>query len=105
MENYRPVSLLCAISKILEKAAYNQLYSYFKKNKPFHNNQYGFRDEHSTEIASPEKIDRVLSDLDNKRNPLTVYMDLSKVFDTQDHTILNWHGLKATYQAECNTWK
>ena len=87
------MSLLCAISKIFEKAAYNQLYNYFKINKLFHDNQYGFRDLHSTELCSIELIDRILLDLDNKKNPITVYMDLSKAFDTLDHTIL-LHKLK-----------
>ena len=88
VDNYRPVSLLTAISKIFEKAAYNQLYQYFKENKLLFDAQYGFRDEHSTELASIELIDRILSDLDNKKNPVAVYMDLSKAFDTLDHKIL-----------------
>ena len=54
VDNYRPVSLLCAISKVFEKTAYNQLYNYFKINNLFYNSQYGFRDEHSTELASIE---------------------------------------------------
>ena len=91
--NYRPVSLLCAISKIFEKVAYNQLYNYFKQNKLFYDCQYGFRDEHSTELTSLELIDRILLDLDKKKNPVTVYMDLSKAFDTLDHKIL-LHKLK-----------
>ena len=35
-----------------------------------------------------ELIDRILFDLDKKKNPIVVYMDLSKAFDTLDHTIL-----------------
>ena len=93
VDNYRPVSLLCAISKVFERAAYNQLYNYFKSNKLFYDNQYGFRDEHSTELASLELIDRILKDLDAKNNPITVFMDLSKAFDTLDHNILI-HKLK-----------
>ena len=93
VNNYRPVSLLNALSKVFEKAAFNQLYKYFKENKLFYKNQYGFRDEHSTELASLELIDRVINDLDKKKNPVTVYMDLSKAFDTLDHSIL-LHKLK-----------
>ena len=81
------------MSKVFERAAYNQLYNYFKINNLFHNNQYGFRDLHSTELASLELIDRILNDLDDKNNPITVYMDLSKAFDTLDHKIL-LHKLK-----------
>ena len=86
--NYRPVSLLNALSKVFERAAYNQLYSYFKTNNLFYEHQYGFREQHSTEHASLELIDQVLYDLDKKNNPVVVYMDLSKAFDTLDHRIL-----------------
>ena len=88
VDNYRPVSLLNAISKVFERAAYNQLYNYFKTNSLFYNNQYGFRDEHSTELASSELIDRIFNDLDNKLNPMAIYVNLSKAFYTLDHSIL-----------------
>ena len=100
MDNYRPVSLLNALSKIFERAVYNQLYKYFKNNNYFYKNQYGFREEHSTELAANELIDRVLEDLDKKRNPIVVFMDLSKAFDTLDHSILlkklEYYGVKGT---------
>ena len=88
MDNYRPVSLLNAMSKIFERAAYNQLYKYFQDNDLFYKHQYGFRNQHSTELASIELIDQIFNDLDKKNNPIVVYMDLSKAFDTLDHKIL-----------------
>ena len=88
MDNYRPVSLLTALSKVFEKVAHIQLYDYFKVNKLFYTNQYGFRDDHSTELATLELIDRVNEDLDNKKYPIAIYMDLSKAFDTLDHNIM-----------------
>ena len=75
--NYRPVSLLNALSKVFERAAYNQLSKYFSDNNLFYKHQYGFREQHSTEQASLELIDRVLFDLDKKKNPVVIYMDLS----------------------------
>ena len=87
-DNYRPVSLLNAISKIFERAAYNQLYKYFQNNELFYKHQYGFRTQHSTELASIELIDQIFHDLDKKKNPVAIYMDLSKAFDTLDHKIL-----------------
>ena len=59
-----------------------------RKNKLFHDNQYGFRTKRSTELAVTELIDRVLLNIDNKQVPFAVFMDLSKAFDTLDHKIL-----------------
>ena len=87
-DNYQPMSLLSAISKLFEKVVYNQLYEYFTKNKLFHENQYGFRTKHSTELAVTELTDRMLINIDNKKLPLAIFMDLSKAFDTFDHQIL-----------------
>ena len=88
MDNYRPVSLLTSISKVIEKVVHIQLSNYLKENKLLYISQYGFRGDHSTELASLELIDRVHADLDNKKCPVAVFMDLSKAFDTLDHDIL-----------------
>ena len=82
------------------KLVYNQLYKYFTKNKLFHENQYGFRTKHSTELAVTELNDRILINIDNKNLPLTIFMDLSKAFDTHDHKIiidkLGYYGIRGT---------
>ena len=57
-DNYRPISLLSSISKLLKKVVCNQLYRYFTQNKLFCDRQYGFRAKHSTELASVELVDR-----------------------------------------------
>ena len=88
MGNYRPVSLLASISKIFEKVAHKQLSKYFEQNKLFYDSQYGFRQGHSTELASVELIDRITASLEQKNKPIAIYMDLSKAFDTLDHIIL-----------------
>ena len=44
--------------------------------------QYGFRSGHFTELASVEFVDRILSLMDKNLTPFSVYMDLSKAFDT-----------------------
>ena len=70
-----------------------QLSSYFIENNLFHDGQYGFREKHSTELATMELMDRVISALDDKDLPISIFMDLSKAFDTLDHTTL-LHKLK-----------
>ena len=88
INNYRLVSLLPSISKVFEKIDFNQLYKYFQDNKLFYPSQYGFREDHSTEMAALELTDRILQDIDSKYISLAIFMDLSKAFDTLDHTIL-----------------
>ena len=98
--NYRPISLLPAISKIFERVIYDQLYSYFLENNLFYSSQYGFRPQHSTELASLELADRIIQNLDNKQSPINFYLDLSKAFDTLDHGILlhklHYYGITGT---------
>lgn len=86
--SYRPISLLPAISKIFEKIIYKQTYNYFTNNQLFLNSQYGFRQGHSTEMASLELVDRIAKDIDAKKTPFSIFLDLSKAFDTLDHGIL-----------------
>ena len=86
--NYRPISLLPLISKVFEKVIFKQLYSYFKNEKIFNAGQYGFKSGHSTELAVLEIIDRITIDMDNGKISINIYLDLSKAFDTLDHSIL-----------------
>ena len=86
--NYRPISLLPVISKVIEKIIYTQLSLYFESNKLFSDSQYGFRPNHSTEQATLELTDRIISAMDNNDVPIGIFLDLSKAFDTIDHAIL-----------------
>ena len=88
VDNNLPISLLPSISKIFEKIVFKDLYDYFLTKKLSYNSQYGFRQDHSTELASLEFIDRITYDLDNGKIPLAVFLDLSKAFDTLYHHIL-----------------
>ena len=97
MENYRPISLLPCISKIFEKVVSCQVYDYFIREKLLYISQYGFRKGHSTEHACIEFLDKVFSELDNGETPISIFIDLSKAFDTIDHKILlkklSYYGL------------
>ena len=48
IENYRPISLLPALLKIIERVIYNQINNYFVSNNLYYECQYGFRKNHAT---------------------------------------------------------
>ena len=58
--NYRPISLLIMILKVLEKIIYKQVYSFLEKNNILYQSQYGFRTKHNCEQAIMELTARIL---------------------------------------------
>jgi len=86
--NYRPISILPAISKLVEKVMHTQISDYFNKNSLFYISQYGFREGHSCEHAALELIDNVTKRLSQHRSAFNIFMDLTKAFDTIKHDIL-----------------
>ena len=88
LTNYRPISLLPSISKVFEKVIFKQLHSYFKSNSLYFISQYGFREKHSTELAALELVDKIIFEMDQGNLPISIFIDLSKAFDTIDHNIL-----------------
>ena len=87
LKNYRPISLLPTISKVLQKIICAQLSSYFNEAKLFFDNQYGFRPKHSTEFAALELVDRIINHMDKYDVTINIFLDLTKAFDTIDHNI------------------
>ena len=88
MKNYRPISILPVVSKIIENVMHTQLTDYFPLNKLFTSQQYGYRANRSTELAVLELMDTNLDNMNRKLTPVNVYIDRSKAFDCLDHNIL-----------------
>ena len=91
LNNYRPISLLPTISKIFERVMFTQLYSYLNANNLLSEQQYGFRSQHSTELACVKLVDYITTEIDNIKKiktPTAIYLDLSKAFDTLNFNIL-----------------
>ena len=66
----------------------NQLKQYLEEHNLLYKSQYGFRENHSTEYAALELIDHISNNLDNGKVLFSIFLDLSKAFNTLDHTIL-----------------
>ena len=86
--NYRPISLLSNIDKILERIVYNRLYKFFEDNKLVYNLQFGFRQKHSTTHALIHLTEKIREQLDSGKYGCRIFVDFQKSFDTVDHTIL-----------------
>ena len=86
--NYRPISLLITISKILEKIMYKRVISFINKSDILFKSQYGFRRQHSCEQAVQELLAKILHSQEDGHKTASIFMDLSKAFDTLNHDLL-----------------
>lgn len=82
VNNYRPISVLNTLSKVLEKAINNRLISFLEANEIISPSQYGFRKGKSTEDAVINLTSTVSKTLDCKQKCMGIFLDLSKAFDT-----------------------
>ena len=86
--NYRPISLLSSISKILEKIIYDRTITFVRNCNLLSDSQFGFRQKHSTTHAILNFVNHIATAIDNHLHTLGIFLDLSKAFDTIDHEIL-----------------
>ena len=87
-DNYRPISLLSSISKILEKFIANQLLNHLEYNKLLYEHQYGFQRNKSTVHNLTHLINFVSKELNEEKFVIGVFLDLKKAFDVVNHGIL-----------------
>ena len=86
--NYRPVTVLPAFSKILERIMYNRLLRFLNDHNILSDNQYGFCKHHSTAYALACLYDKISSTIENKECAVGIFIDSPKAFDTIDHNML-----------------
>ena len=88
LKNFRPVSNLPFLSKILEKVVLAQLESHLSRNNLREVCQSAYRQNHSTETLLLSVTDSLLCKADNRLVSLLTLLDQSAAFDTIDHKIL-----------------
>ena len=103
--DYRPISVLPAPSKLIERAVYNQIVYHLEIYGLLDNRQHGFRKDHSTSSAVYNLIQYIYESLDSRKYICCVFIDYSKAFDTLDHDIfckkLQCFGLNNTVVSWC----
>jgi hypothetical protein len=102
--NYRPVSILPAFSKIIEKLAYKRIMAFWDKHDVLYKYQFGFRKKRSTDMALYTLVDTFYEAIENDEFMVGIFLDLSKAFDTISHEILlrklMFYGIRGT----TNNW-
>ena len=86
--NYRPISLLMVISKLLEWIVYKRTFQFITDTGQLYESQYGFRKNHSCNDAISELLGEILHNLENNKHTVAIYLDLSKAFDTLQHSVI-----------------
>ena len=85
VNNYRPISVLSVVSRILEKIVHDQLMEFLKGQNMLCLNQFAFQKLHSTLTCLLNVIDPWFKNSDEGKINLSIFLDLKKAFDTVDH--------------------
>lgn len=88
VDNLRPISILCALSKIFEKIVKKDICNYIRTNDMLCQYQSGYRSKHSTKTAMLKVLDDIGLILDKGRPVVLILLDFSKAFDTVSYNIL-----------------
>ena len=81
VNNYRPISVLPVLSRIICQHVHNHLSEYLTANDPTYRNQFGFRKLHSKEMAITYKVDTLLFNLNKNKINGMVLINHKKAFD------------------------
>ena len=85
MNNYRPITVLSACSKILEKCIHYQLSEYLELHHLLSNCPFGFRRKRNTELAATLFMDNICRNMESSYMTGAIFIDLSKAFDSLSH--------------------
>ena len=102
--NYRPISKLPCLSKILESLVNNQLKSFLTQQSVLSSHQSGFRANHSTTSAVTLVLDHLITAVGKSKHAAAIFIDLAKTFDTVDHSLLLERLLISGFDEDACSW-
>jgi len=88
IQNYRPISIISVIVKLLERLMFNRLIPFLYKNKILTEAQNGFRKGKCIETAIQSFIETIQEALDEGIHSIGIFIDLTKAYDTLNHKVL-----------------
>ena len=104
VSNYRPISLLSNLNKILEKIMHKRIYAFLEKYEILYELQFGFRAGYSTTHALIHMTEAIRSALDSGSVTCGIFVDFQKAFDTVNHDILLRKLEHYGFRGTINSW-
>ena len=94
LTNYRPISVLPVLSKVLERVVHDQLVSHLLKFNLLSDRQYGFRPQHSIEDVLVHVTDCWYKAVDESKFTAVAFLDVSYAFEIMTFCCQNWHAME-----------
>ena len=102
--NYRPISVLSTVNKIMEKIVFNSLYEFLVSNKLLSDYQFGFRDRNSCSDLLITLLNKIYSGLNHKKKVVILSLDIRKAFDSISHRILLYKLYRIGFDTKTLLW-
>lgn len=104
LTNYRPISILPAFSKIIEKIIAKRMFDFLNYTNFFANNQFGFIPGRSTEMVLLDFSKFIFKNIDNSKITVSIFLDIKKAFDNVNHSILIYKLENAGFRGDILIW-
>lgn len=104
LNNYRPISNLSVLAKVLESLVCNQMKMFLSDNDILSTFQSGFRKQHGTTTAAMKVVNDLIVAMDRKQHCASLFIDLSKAFDTVDHDIMLKRLVNIGFSSQAVAW-
>ena len=102
--NYRPISLTCIASKLMEHILVSNIMTHFDSNDILSPFQHGFRSKHSCETQLISFTQEIFDNLEEGKQTDLIIMDFSKAFDKVDHNLLIYELVNLGVNLKAVSW-